>query len=383
MNLRRTSVVIIVSLGIIAVWTYSQSPDPIYSVTMTSNLNPDSNQTLVNFNELHATIFNYPISSKLATLFKQLPPRITVSATTSTSNNSEIKTSTQTNTKEMNNLLGIINAQFEKMNSQVKATEINLTSIVDIEQISGTQTSVAQRINMDIKLENYVIANNNDPSHKYIDLNWRSLKVDQPIILQIPANNQSKTTAAMEMDINHLLPMLYSLNSDFKDVLKLDKASSSSSAINDPLMDFTKLSLPMDKWYVLFDPAASLAETAGYKFQGEENGAHAVTIYSLGEGSIREGKHEDSVYNIGFGGDNNYRAELTIPAPNARIDILGYSKMTTNGGDDTAIISQTNEGGSSYAGNFPFVVLGGFGAIMGVVVVIVLLKSRKSPNVHE
>ena len=39
--------------------------------------------------------------------------------------------------------------------------------------------------------------------------------------------------------------------------------------------------------------------------------------------------------------------------------------------------------GSSYAGNFPFVVLGGLGAMMAVVVVIVLIKSRKTKDITE
>ncbi len=33
------------------------------------------------------------------------------------------------------------------------------------------------------------------------------------------------------------------------------------------------------------DPAAELAETQGYGYKGETNGAKVVTIYSLGEGS--------------------------------------------------------------------------------------------------
>lgn len=376
--MRPVTIVILISSLLIILWTYSFSQNSAYAVTMTADLNPDSNQTLVNFNELHASLFNYPQNSKLGMLFKQLPPRITIEANSASINNSTAP-QTQTNTKEMNNLLSKINTQFAKMKSLVNATNIKFTFIMDTRQISDTQTSLAQRINIYLILENYVIQNNNDPTHKYIDLNWRHLKINEPILLEYTKDQESKTTS--NVDINHLLETLYSLNPEFKDVLKFDNSSSNSAILDSPLVDFSKLSLPMDKWYVLFDPAASLAETQGYKFQGEENDARAVTIYSLGEGSIREGKHEDSVFNTVFGENNQYKAELTIPSPNARINILGYSKMSTSGRDDTAIISQSNEGGSSYAGNFPFVVLGGFGAIMGVVVAIVLLKSRKSTNV--
>ena len=46
---------------------------------------------------------------------------------------------------------------------------------------------------------------------------------------------------------------------------------------------------------------SSLVETQGYGYKGEANGAKVDTIYSLGEGSIREGKHEEKVYNSLFG----------------------------------------------------------------------------------
>lgn len=354
---------------------------PIYAVTMTASINPDSNQTIVNFNDVHVTLFHYPSSSKLIELFKQLPPRMMISTSSELSQGLTSREQNN-NTNEMKLLLTRINSQFEQMKSVVRASEINLTYILDTRQISDTQTTIAQRINIYLQLEGYVIQNNNDANHKYVDLNWRDFKIVEPVSLQIP-NNITKTLS--KIDINHMLSTLYLLNPNFKTELRIDNPSPLSSSsnyttMNSPLLDFSKLSLPMDKWYVLFDPAASLAETAGYKFRGEENGARAVTIYSLGEGSIREGKHEDSVYDAKYGTNGQYSSELTIPAPNARIDILGYSKMSTNNGDDTAIISKTNEGGSSYAGNFPFVVLGGFGAIIGVVVVVVLVKSRGVSN---
>ena len=92
--------------------------------------------------------------------------------------------------------------------------------------------------------------------------------------------------------------------------------------LNKPVLDYSKLSTSMDKWYVLFDPAASLVETQGYGFKGEANNARVVTIYSLGEGSIREGKHEETVYDSSFGtGAGIYSLLLTVPAPNARLDV--------------------------------------------------------------
>ena len=350
----------------------------VHAVTLTSLINPESTTTVVNYQETHPALFSYPVNSNLALLFKQLPQRVSINAS---SFDLGVGNQNKNNTDAMQNLLKLINEQFQSKNSIVRATGVNISFIADIQRFSDIETSVDQRISVYLTFENFVIPNANDPSHKYIDLNWRAFKINDPIPLQYVTNNQSKNTAK-NMDINHLLSMLYSLNPQFKN--EINSSSVDTQILNSPLIDFSKLSTSMDNWYHLFDPAAELAETKGYGFKGEANGAKVVTIYSLGEGSVREGAHEDTVYNVIFGNGKQYKADIVFPAPNGRIDILGYSKIvSSSGGDDTAIISQTNEGGSSYAGNFPFVVLGGLGAMMAVVVVIVLLKSRKTKDITE
>jgi hypothetical protein len=348
----------------------------VHAVTLTSIINPESTTTTVNYQETHPTQFSYPANSHLALLFKQLPHRISINASSLDVNNQN----KNNNTVAMQNLLKAINEQFQGKNSIVRATGVNVSFIADIEQFSDTETSVDQRISVNLNLENFVIPNSNDPTHKYIDLNWRSFIINDSIPLQYTNSSHSKATTT-GVDINHLLSMLYSLNPNFKK--EINSNSSDTKILNSPLIDFSKLSTSMNDWYHLFDPAAELAETKGYGFKGEVNGAKVVTIYSLGEGSIREGAHVDTIYDVTFGNGKQYKAELTLPAPNGRIDILGYSKLASSSGQDTAIVSQTNEGGSSYAGSFPILVLGALGGFMLVVVVIVLIKSRKTKDITE
>ncbi len=141
----------------------------------------------------------------------------------------------------MQNLLKSINAQFQNANSVVRATGVNVSFIADIKQFSNTETSIDQRISMDISLENFVISNPNDPSHKYVDLNWRGFIINDSIPLQY-INIHSKSTTVI--DINHLLSMLYSLNSIFKN--ELNPHSSNIQILNSPLIDFSRLSTSMN-----------------------------------------------------------------------------------------------------------------------------------------
>ena len=51
--------------------------------------------------------------------------------------------------------------------------------------------------------------------------------------------------------------------------------------------------------------------------------------------------------------------------------------VSSSNGDDVAIISDQNEGGSTYAGNFPMVVIASLGSVMGAITGFVLFKGRK------
>ncbi len=181
----------------------------VYAVTLTSIINPESSTTIINYQESHPSVFNYPQNSNLANLFKQLPHRISINASSLNSDN-------RNNNMAMQNLLKSINEQFQHADSIVRATGVNVSFIADIRQFSNIETSIDQRISMDISLENFVIPNSNDPSHKYVDLNWRAFIINDSIPLQY-INTHNKES--IKIDINHLLSMLYSLNPVFKNEL--------------------------------------------------------------------------------------------------------------------------------------------------------------------
>lgn len=338
----------------------------VSAVTLEAVLNPDVNHTVLGYNELHTVMINYPEGSKLSQLFNSATERISINASTS---DSRIKS----NQEAMKTLVENINRELANRNTLVRASAVNMTMITDVKRLSSTSSIVAQRLYLDIDIDGYIIPNKDDPAHKYLDFNWRAFTVNDPLTLQYEDNSKTRS-----IEVNRMSGVLDAAMPGFSDTFRAAGAGEKEMAfLQKPVIDFSKLSPSMDKWYVLFDPTASIVETERFKYVGEVNGAKVDTIYSLGEGSIREGPHNDEVITSSFGsGDNRYSMEFTIPAPNGRIDVLGYSKMTSVNGDDTAIISDKNEGGSSYAGNFPFVVLGSFGAIIGVVVVFVLIKSR-------
>jgi hypothetical protein len=338
-------------------------------VTLTTVLNPDGDSTNATYAEIHTVLIDYPQNSQISTLFKNSPDRIAITATSlPTEQNKKNAAAIQT-------FLDGINEALTNAHSNVQATSATLKFIADVKHYSDTESIVAQRALLTLGLQGYMLPNNQDPDHKFVDFNWRAFTVNQPVVLSYPDN---KTGATKYIEINYMSGVLDAVMPGFMNALKNAGATQKTiSLLQTPVINYNKLSESMDRWYVLFDPAASLVETQGYGYKGEANGARVDTIYSLGEGSFREGTMEPTIYNSNFGTSPNiYSISFTVPPPAARIDLLGYSKMTTSNGSSVAIISKQNEGGSSYAGNFPLVVLTVLGGMMGGIVAFVLIKTR-------
>jgi hypothetical protein len=354
---------------LIVVFLCLGDPRSAFAVTLTAVLNPDQDSTNATYEEIHTVLIDYPQNSQIATLFKNSPNRIVITAT-SLPNEQNKK-----NAAAMQIFLDGINEALTNAHSNVQATSASLKFIADIKHYSSTESIVAQRALLTLGLQGYMLPNNQDPNHKFVDFNWRSFTVNEPVILSYTDN---KTGTTKNIEINYMSGVLDAAMPGFMNALKTAGAPQKTiSLLQTPVINYDRLSESMDKWYHLFDPAASLVETQGYGYKGETNGAKVDTIYSLGEGSFREGTMEPTISNSNFGtSSNTYSLSFTVPPPAARIDLLGYSKMTTSGDSTVAIISKQNEGGSSYAGNFPLVVLTALGGMMGGIVAFVLIKTR-------
>ena len=141
-------------------------------------------------------------------------------------------------------------------------------------------------------------------------------------------------------------------------------------------MNYEDFSTPMSRWHKLFDPVGTYG--GGVGLQGTE-GAKALTVYSLGEGSIREGAHttteKDAVATVDG-------TEVSIhsqdPPPSAQLTIAGYANEQENEGGEFAIVTaDAPEGVDTSTGGFPIQVLLVFGGMMGAIAIFILIKARK------
>jgi hypothetical protein len=224
---------------------------------------------------------------------------------------------------------------------------------------------LSYKVDFNPTMSNFVLQKG--PQGTVVDLDWRSIVVNDPLILNAPKYGM--------MSVNYPIGLLQAIHPD---LARQFLNSKSAAIMNAPLFNFQPVGIPMDRWHFLFDPTGSLAGVAGSGFT-EQGGARAVSIYSLGESSFREGtfteQTSDSTATIA---NTPVQVRSSTPPPSAQLQIAGFAKTHKSANNELAFVStQAPEGTVTATGSFPLQVLLVFGGMMGAVAVFVLVKSRK------
>jgi hypothetical protein len=220
---------------------------------------------------------------------------------------------------------------------------------------------------MDLKafISGYVLQSSSSNS-SIIDLNWRSVIVNQPLVVDAPKYGKININAPIGLfQVTHPAVAQQLLNSPAADIMQ------------DPLLNFQTIGAPMDNWHFLFDPTGSIAGASGLFSQ--QPGARAVSVYALGESSLREGTYTEQVRDASATvNGETVGVHASTPPPSAQIQIAGFSKnqKSGNGGDVAYVSAQAPSGTVTATGGFPTEVLLVFGGMMGGIAVFVLFKSR-------
>jgi len=220
---------------------------------------------------------------------------------------------------------------------------------------------------MDLKafISGYVLQSSSSNS-SIIDLNWRSVIVNQPLVVDSPKYGKVNINAPIGLfQVTHPAVAQQLLNSPAADIMQ------------DPLLNFQTIGAPMDNWHFLFDPTGSIAGASGLFSQ--QPGSRAVSVYALGESSLREGTYTEQTKDASATvNGETVGVHASTPPPSAQIQIAGFSKnqKSGNGGDVAYVSAQAPSGTVTATGGFPTEVLLVFGGMMGGIAVFVLFKSR-------
>lgn len=346
--------------GIIAALLISGFVSQAYASDLQAALVPQLGNAEASFIGVKTLTISYPSGSSLAQELNGKNERIDF----------ELNATAGNATNGMDELINALNRALVTAQSpaQVEGAKITYTGIL---KGGPESTLISYRAEIEPKLQQFVIGS--DSSGDIVDLEWRGIVVQGPVVLtptQVTASPSDLQIS--EIDVNNPIGLLQALHPSVAEKLANTDAS---EVLNDPILNFKAFDSPMNVWHRLFDPVGAYGGTVGL----DTGGAQALSVYSLGESSLREGAYRETEKDVEVTVDG---APVTVhsstPPPNAQLTIAGYANHQENEGVEFATVTvEAPAGAQTSTGGFPIQVLLVLGGLMGAVAVFVLFKARK------
>jgi hypothetical protein len=326
-----------------------------YASDLTATLITEKGKSIPTFTGVKNITIRYPEGSSIAQQFNGKNERIdfTINGTSNDANVAE--------------LIQATNRALSEVKSPVQVTAANIHYIASIKGGPDT-TLMSVKVDYQPTLEKFVLSKGDSQvGGDIIDLQWREFVVKGPIKLKSPQFG--------EVNINQGIGAL-----EIKYPAVASKLSSSEAGrvLQEPVMDFSRFNPPMStNWHHLFDPISTYGSGT---ISGSDYGtAKVLSVYSLGESSLREGTFE-AQETTSSGNIDGVTLDIksSTPAPSAQITVAGYLDVKGEQGQEYGIVaSDAPAGAETSSGGFPIQVLLVLGGMMGAIAIFVLFKARK------
>src|SRR5829696_3096406 len=347
----------IVLSGILAVLLISVLINQAYASDLAAALNPETDiSNAASYVGVRTLTLQYPAGSSLAQELDGQNRRIEFSLNSTT---------TGQNDTGMSSLVAALNGAFVQAQSPVQASQA-FVSYSGVLRGGPTSTVISYRVDLQPTMEKYVLqAGEAGQSGRVVDLQWRGISISEPLVVNAPDVGQ--------ININYPIGLLQAL---YPSLAQKFESTQAREVMDEPILNFDDFNAPMDSWHLLFDPVGTYGGSVGLSGTG---GAKALSVYSLGESSLREGtftvKEKDVTATVDGA---NVNVHSTTPPPSGQIQIAGYSNAQESGGLWHAVVtSEAPEGAQTSSGGFPIQVLLVLGGMMGAIAIFILFKARK------
>jgi hypothetical protein len=342
--------------GILAILLISVFVTPAYAADLAARIDPTGGTSQASFVGVRTLTLEYPAGSSLAQQLDGQNQRIEFSLN---------GTATGQNNTGMSDLIAALNRAFVQAHSPVQSsqTEVSYSGVL---RGGPTSTVISYRVELQPTLERIVLqSGEGGQGGDLVDLEWRGITINEPLIVNAPDVGQ--------ININYPIGILQAL---YPSVAQSFENSQAREIFYEPILTFEDFNAPMTTWHVLFDPVGAYGGSVGLE---ETGGAQALSVYSLGESSLREGAHtieeRDATATIDGATVN---VHSTTPPPSGQIQIAGYSDHRESGGAWYSIVTaEAPEGAQTSTGGFPIQVLLVLGGMMGAIAIFILFKARK------
>jgi hypothetical protein len=341
--------------GILAVLLISFFVTQAYAADLAATLSPVTGLSEASFRGVKTLTLEYPAGSTLAQELNGQNQRVEFTLNS---------TATGQNNTSMSDLIAALNRAFVQADSPVQASQA-VVSYTGVLRGGPTSTVISYRIDLQPTLERFVLqGGEGGQTGQLVDLEWRGITVTEPMVVNAPDIGQ--------ININYPIGLLQALYPSLAQKLENSQAR---EILYEPILNFEEFNAPMTTWHVLFYPVGAYGGSVGL----ETGGAQALSVYSLGESSLREGAHgiqeRDATATIDGA---TVTVHSTTPPPSGQIQIAGYSDHRESGGAWYSIVTaEAPEGVQTSTGGFPIQVLLVLGGMMGAIAIFILFKARK------
>ncbi|HJU94806.1 MAG TPA: hypothetical protein VJ643_02130, partial [Nitrososphaera sp.] len=253
--------------GILAILLISVFITQSYAVDLAGTLRPETTTSTASYVGVKSVTLEYPAGSSIAQTLDGQNQRVEFSLN---------GTATGQNDTGMSGLLAALNRAFVQADSPVQASQAEV-SYSGVVRGGPTSTVISYRTELQPTLESFVLQGGEGSGQGVVDLEWRGIAINEPLIVNAPDIGQ--------IDINHPMGLLEVL---YPDLAQKFENTQAIEVLDEPILNFAEFNVPMSSWHFLFDPVGAYGGAVGLEGTG---GANALSVYSLGESSLREGAH--------------------------------------------------------------------------------------------
>lgn len=329
-------------------------PQMAYAADLSAFLVPERNKTEASYIGVKTATLQYAEGSPMAQELNGKNNRIQFSVNGTDSGKDD--------STGMNVVIEMVNKAFAQAKSPVRVSQAEL-SYTAVLKGGPTSTLISYKVELKPTLEEFVLSSENN--QYIVDLEWRGIVIPESVIVTAPEIGM--------IDVNYPVGLLQALYPAIAEKLVNTQAA---EVLQDPILNFKVFDAPMSSWHRLFDPVGAYGGSVELK--GTE-GAKALSVYSLGESSLREGAYSETEKEASISVDGaTVNVHSTTPPPSGQITVAGYANQQESEGTEFAIVTvEAPEGAQTSSGGFPIQVLLVFGGMMGAIAIFILIKARK------
>jgi len=212
-------------------------------------------------------------------------------------------------------------------------------------------------------LFNYNIRQLSANSPSLVEMGWRGLTVNSPIVIN-------------GVEINY--PGSF-IQSEEPEVFAIISGTEADSILSTNLINADGIrDQPLGNWHKLFDPTGITSDASQFGL-AEEISGFVITTYTMGESSIREGRQVEKEIEVEFTKDKEYYIISIESADSANVALIGFATIDIL--DNTEILGVTpnapEDFGETTGGGFPIMIIYGMAGMAGIGTIGILIWSSR------